>query len=154
MGKVITRDTFEGFLPESTIDALYAVMDEALAEALRAIIEQHNLALTYKGKDYAHLAILSLGLWQDSTMDRIVDETKQFKKVPFSFDQNFTVIVPIPPFELPLKISALETMLSMTLTKQSIAVSCDINKGSSDILPDTDCPSNIALYQRLQGTIA
>jgi len=150
LGKVVAPGSLDGLSSVANTDALYAVIDEALAEVLRQIIEQHNLTLTYKGKDYAHLAILALGLWQDSTTDRIIDETKQFKKIPFNFDKKFAFIAPSIP--IPISIAMLEALTSTTLTKQSIAVSYDIAKGNSNILPDTDCPSNTALYQRLQGT--
>ena len=129
------------------IDTLYSFLDEAVRDLMKTVLQRYGLTLTYKGQEYANLAILSLGLWEDVNPERIIDETGQYKKIPFRFDNNLSIKIK----GLPISLEMVSKVLPSTvITKQSILLSYDINKGGA-LLPDADCPSNVALYRRLQG---
>jgi hypothetical protein len=150
LGKVIPREKLNQLPSSVNADALYSMIEVALRDIMQVLVEKNGLVMTYKGKDYAHLAILSLGLWAKSDPNRIVDETGQFKKVPFQLDRG--MVIKSAAFPFPVSIGILETLLDVqTLSNTSVALSYDLNKGENAIVPDADCPSNVALYRRLQG---
>lgn len=150
LGKVFPRENLNSLPSSVNADAVYAMIEVALRDMMKQIVEQNGLTLTYNGKKYAHLAILSLGLWAESDPNRIKDETGVYKKLTFKLNKKTTFKTDALP--IPFTVSLLETMLGTeTLTQRSVVLSYDITKGDILLLPDTPCPSNTALYQRLQG---
>jgi hypothetical protein len=147
LSRIIPRSVLDSLQSIINIDTLYSFLDEAVRDLMKTVLQRYGLTLTYKGQEYANLAILSLGLWEDVNPERIIDETGQYKKIPFRFDNNLSIKIK----GLPISLEMVSKVLPSTvITKQSILLSYDINKGGA-LLPDADCPSNVALYRRLQG---
>jgi len=150
LGKVFPRENLDGLPAGINADAVYSMIEVGLRDIMKQMIEQSGLTLFYNGKKYAHLAILSLGLWANSDPNRITDETGLYKKVIFKFDKKSVFKTEALP--IPFNINMLEAMLGVEdLTKKSVVVSYDLTKTETPLLPDANCPSNATLYQKLQG---
>ena len=77
LGKVIP-EKIKHLASSVNADALFSMIEVALRDIMQ-VLQRKRAGDDGKGKDYAHLAILSLGLWAKSDPNRIVDETGQFK---------------------------------------------------------------------------
>ena len=153
LSAVIPKESLDVVSNIINVDQLYNALGTALKEILSQILYENDLILEYKGKRYSHLGIISMGLWTDVDPDRIIDETGEFIKIPFNLDPNLQIKTSILPISIP--ISAIESLLDdfESLQRTSIVLSYNFKDGTPKILPDTRCPSNQELYNRLQGKV-